>query len=55
MESNAFNEDNDDTAYEIEIGLYPGILFGIRTYVEKDYKTHVVYLPFIDLAITVYK
>ena len=42
--------DKEDKYWSIEIGLYPGILFGVRTYVEKDYSTHVLYLPFIDIA-----
>lgn len=39
--------------YEISIGLYPGILIGFRTYIEDDYKTHVFYLPFVDIAYSV--
>ena len=38
---------------EIGIGLYPGILFGIRSYVEKEYTQYVLYVPFIDICITV--
>jgi len=37
---------------EISIGLYPGILIGFRSYVEEEYTTHVIYLPFIDVAFT---
>ena len=40
----------------LEVGLYPGILFGFRTYeVDENLETHVVYLPFVDLALTVEK
>lgn len=43
-------EDKADNQWYLEIGLYPGILFGARTYIEEDYKTYVIYLPFIDIA-----
>ena len=36
--------------FRISIGLYPGILIGIRTYEQEDVVQHVVYLPFIDIA-----
>ena len=39
--------------WELSIGLYPGILFGIRTYTEQDYKQHVLYLPFIDICLEI--
>jgi uncharacterized membrane protein len=39
--------------WELSIGLYPGILLGIRTYVEQDYKQHVLYLPFIDICLEI--
>lgn len=38
--------------FEISIGLYPGVLFGFRSYVEEEYTIHVFYLPFIDIAYT---
>ena len=41
--------------WEITIGLYPGILLGMRSYVEKDYVQHVLYLPFVDLCIEIEK
>ena len=40
--------------FEISIGLYPGILFGFRSYNEQEYSTHVFYLPFIDVAFTIF-
>ncbi len=45
--------------WSVSIGLYPGVLFGFRTYetVEEDLHkiTHVIYLPLIDIAIeTIY-
>ena len=39
----------------VELGLYPGILFGARTYEEKQFTTYVIYLPFVDMAITIEK
>ncbi len=41
--------------YSIEIGFYPGILFGIRTYDEPEQITYVFYIPFVDLALEIYK
>ena len=46
-------EDNDIKGWSISLGLYPGILFGMRSYKEKEYTTHVLYLPFVDLAIEI--
>ena len=39
--------------WEISMGFYPGILFGIRSYVEKDFVEHVLYLPFVDFSILI--
>jgi len=41
-------------AYILEIGLYPGILFGLRTYPEENQTTYVLYVPFVDIALTLY-
>jgi hypothetical protein len=46
-------EDNDIKGWSISLGLYPGVLFGMRSYKEKEYTTHVIYLPFVDLAIEI--
>jgi len=37
----------------LEIGIYPGVLIGVRTYIEKSYTQYVLYLPFIDICLTV--
>lgn len=42
--------------FEISIGTYPGIVLGFRTYPGvdksgKDLNSHVLYLPFISIAI----
>jgi hypothetical protein len=43
-------QENEQKMWSIELGLYPGILLGIRSYDMEDYKIHVLYLPFIDIA-----
>lgn len=48
-------EDKEDKYWSIVIGLYPGILFGFRTYEEPTFVTHVLYLPFIDIALEIDK
>lgn len=48
-------EDREDVEWMLEIGLYPGICIGIRSYIEEDFSRHVLYLPFIDLCLTIYK
>jgi len=40
--------------WSLSLGFYPGILFGIRSYNEDKQTTHVLYVPFIDLALEVY-
>lgn len=41
--------------WSLEIGLYPGILLGARTY-ENDANTeHVLYFPFVEFILTFYK
>lgn len=41
--------------WSLSIGLYPGFLFGIRTYNEEDRTVHVLYLPLIDVALEILK
>lgn len=44
------------TEYELFTGFYPGVLIGMRSYYnnpEKQY--HVLYLPFIEIGVTVTK
>jgi hypothetical protein len=38
-------------SWVIELGFYPGILIGFRTYPEAEFITHVLYLPFVDIAL----
>jgi hypothetical protein len=48
-------EDEDKTAWYLELGLYPGILLGFRTYDQGELYTHVLYFPFFELALSIYK
>jgi len=41
--------------WSLSVGTYPGVLFGIRSYDEESQVTHVAYLPFIDIALEIYK
>jgi len=40
--------------WSLEIGTYPGILFGVRTYEQGAYEDYVLYLPFVCLILTFY-
>jgi len=40
--------------WELSIGLYPGILFGIRSYESDKVTDHVLYLPIIEFCFTIY-
>ena len=42
-------------SWELSIGLYPGILFGVRSYINDSATDHVLYIPFIELCFTIYK
>ena len=45
------------TNWELSIGFYPGILLGFRSYPNtgNGLENHVLYLPFIDLCLTLEK
>ncbi len=45
---------NKMTGWELSISLYPGVLIGIRSYPEKEFVEHVLYVPFVELCLTVY-
>jgi hypothetical protein len=47
-------ESKQNKSWSISLGFYPGILLGIRSYNEEQQTTHVLYIPFIDLAIEIY-
>ena len=40
-------------SWVLEVGLYPGLLIGFRTYELENIYTHVLYLPFVDIALTI--
>jgi|TARA_R110000822_G_scaffold123078_3_gene257422 hypothetical protein len=40
--------------WEIHIGLYPGILFGVRSYKNEETTDHVLYMPIIEICLTIY-
>ncbi len=42
-------------SWEISFGFYPGILTGFRSYEEQDKTNHVLYIPFIDVCVTLHK
>ena len=46
-------EEQEEIMYKITsitLGFYPGVLFGVRSYIEPNRKIHVLYLPFVSLA-----
>ncbi len=43
------------TGWELSTGIFPGILFGIRSYEDGEFQIdHVLYLGFIDICLTLY-
>ena len=40
--------------WELSISLYPGVLVGIRSYPEETFAEHVLYLPFVELCLTIF-
>lgn len=46
-------EDKEDNNWVIQLGLYPGIVVGFRTYHNEDSTIHVLYVPFIDIALII--
>jgi hypothetical protein len=41
--------------WELSFGVYPGVLIGFRSYEEKKKTNHVLYIPFIDVCLTLNK
>ena len=41
--------------WELSVGFYPGILLGFRSYTERNKQNHVMYLPFVDFCLTIFK
>ena len=48
-------ESKQNKQWSLSIGTYPGIVVGVRSYEEESQTTHVAYLPFIDIALEIYK
>lgn len=40
--------------WDLSFGFYPGILIGFRTYNVVEVSKHVLYMPLIDICLTVY-
>jgi hypothetical protein len=40
--------------WELSLGFYTGILFGFRHYEQKNCTDYVLYLPLVDLCLTIY-
>ena len=45
----------EERNWSISIGFYPGVVLGLRTYEEDEQTTHVLYFPFVDIALEIYK
>ena len=41
-------------SWELSLGLYPGIVVGARSYVQNKITEHVLYIPFIELCLTIH-
>ena len=39
--------------WELSIGFYPGVVLGFRSYKEIEKTNHVLYVPFVDVCVTV--
>ena len=44
-----------DKNWEITMGFYPGVLIGARSYPHTGSTQHVLYLPFVDICLEVFK
>ena len=51
----SIKKDENKPAWILEFGFYPGFLIGIRTYIEEDTTTHVLYVPFFDISLIIIK
>ena len=40
--------------WEISFGFYPGVLLGFRSYAQDDRSNHVLYVPFVDICLTLH-
>jgi hypothetical protein len=37
--------------WQLELGLIPGFLFGVRSYLNDGFATHVLYIGCLDIAL----
>jgi hypothetical protein len=44
-------EEKNNSYWSIELGFYPGIMLGFRTYPSLTEDIHVLYIPFVDIAL----
>ena len=42
------------TDWELSVGFIPGIILGIRSYVERRKTNHVLYIGCVDICLTIY-
>lgn len=49
------SNENNESGWSISIGFYPGILIGARSYYADELTSHVLYVPFFDIAIQIVK
>ena len=43
------------TSWELSTGLFPGFLFGVRSYDDEEDRTdHVLYIGIFDICLTLY-
>ena len=47
--------ENETGGWAVSLGMYPGVLIGMRTYKNDNLTSHVFYIPFFDLAIQIEK
>ena len=40
-------------SFEVNVGFYPGILIGLRSYHDIGFTTHSFYLPLVSLHVVV--
>ena len=45
---------NKSSPWALSMGMYPGILIGMRTYKALLSTEYVIYIPFIDISLTIY-
>ena len=50
-----YGENPGHRDWTLEIGFYPGLLFGYRVYEYEDALLHVLYIPFIDISLEISK